>query len=87
MSTLVSVRTDESTVEKLNQIAASMDRNRNWVINEAISNYLELHAWRLERIQSGIADTDSGRSVTLDEVRARISKKHKDRLKLLAKSK
>ena len=42
MSTLISIRTDEDSVAALDLIAESLDRNRNWVINEAIQNYLEM---------------------------------------------
>ena len=71
MSVLVSLRTEESTVERLDKIAASMDRNRNWVINDAIASYIELHDWQAAETQKGIADTHAGRTITTDELRAR----------------
>lgn len=77
MSTLVSVRTEESTIEQLDRIAQQMDRNRNWVINEALKNYLELHEWRLEHIRQGISDSEAGRTLTMEELNARIEKRHK----------
>jgi predicted transcriptional regulator len=86
MTTVVSVRTEDSTIEKLDEIAASEDRNRNWVINEAINQYLELHEWQLEHIKKGIADTDAGHTLTLEEVRARIYAHHAAK-KLEAESK
>jgi predicted transcriptional regulator len=79
MSTLLTIRTDDTTVEKLDYIAQSLDRNRNWVVNEAISQYLDMHAWRLEHITQGIADTDAGRSITISELEARIDNRHAKR--------
>jgi predicted transcriptional regulator len=79
MSTLLSVRTEETTLEQLDRIAESLDRNRNWVINEAIRHYVEMHAWRLEHVKQGMADTDAGRSITTDDVRARIKRHHAER--------
>ena len=76
MSTLISVRTEENTVQKLDQLAESMDRNRNWLINEAIRNFLELHEWRRSQVRQGIADSDAGRSVSTTELRNRIAKRH-----------
>ena len=76
MSTLISVRTDESTIKQLDRIAESLDRNRNWLINEAIRQYLDLHSWQYEQIQKGIADSNSGRTITTDQLRARIQKRH-----------
>jgi predicted transcriptional regulator len=59
----------------------ALDRNRNWVINDAIKQYLESHAWRLEHIQRGISDSDAGRTITLDQLKKRIEKRHKSRTK------
>jgi len=81
MSTLVSLRTDDVVVEKLDQIAESLDRNRNWVINDAISKYIEMHEWQLAEMQKGRADTEAGRTITTDELRARIAKRHASRRK------
>jgi predicted transcriptional regulator len=81
MSTLVSLRTEEALIEKLDEIATEIDRTRNWVINDAIKQYLETCAWRLEHIQQGIADSDAGRTITLDQLKRRIEKRHKARLK------
>jgi predicted transcriptional regulator len=77
----MSVRTDEAIVEKLDQIAESLDRNRNWVINDAISKYIEMHEWQLSEMKKGRADTDAGRTISTDELRARIAKRHAARTK------
>ena len=58
-----SVRTDSSTVRKLDELAKQQDRSRNYVVNEAISQFLELHAWQEERIRAGIEAADQGRFV------------------------
>ena len=71
----MSVRTDESTTKKLDRIAESLDRNRNWVIHEAIHQYLDLHSWQDEQIQNGIADSNAGRTITTDQLRALIHKR------------
>jgi RHH-type transcriptional regulator, rel operon repressor / antitoxin RelB len=81
MSTLLSVRTDEAVVDKLDQIAESLDRNRNWVINDAISKYIEMHEWQLAEMKKGRADTEAGRTITTDELRARMAKRHATRAK------
>lgn len=79
MSVHVTIRTDEKTVEKLDQVAEQLDRNRNWVVNEALNQYLEMHDWRLGHIRQGIADTDAGRSITTGELKDRIRKRHAGR--------
>ena len=73
-STTISVRADESLVADLDQLADALDRNRNWVINEAIANYVELQRWQLQQIQKGVADSDAGRTVPHKQVRARMER-------------
>jgi len=58
-----SVRTDSGTVRKLDQLAKQQDRSRNYVVNEAIRQFLELYAWQEERIRAGIEAADQGRFV------------------------
>jgi predicted transcriptional regulator len=41
----VTVRMPVKTQKKLEQIAAGVDRSRNWLINQAIENYLEVYDW------------------------------------------
>ena len=77
MSIALSFRTEEATRDKLDKIAAANDRNRNWVINEAIAAYVDLYQWQLEEIDKGIADTDAGRSYSLEDVRAHFAGKQR----------
>lgn len=69
----MSFQTDPRTREDLDRIADAVDRNRDWVINEAVSNYIELHEWQLQEIEKGIADSDAGRTLSHEEVCARVS--------------
>lgn len=46
-----SVRVPEATQTKLDAVAGSLDRSRNWVVNEAIASYLSLYDWQKARIQ------------------------------------
>ncbi len=75
MSISLSFRTEEEKRDQLDRLAESLDRNRNWVINEAIDAYLDLHKWQLEQIERGIRDTQEGRVYSTAQVRARLAKK------------
>ena len=46
------------------------DRDRSYLINEAISIYLEMHQWQVEEIQRGVSEADAGDFATEDEVNA-----------------
>lgn len=43
MSVTLNFRTEESKRDEIDRIAKSLDRDRTWVLNEAVSNYLDLH--------------------------------------------
>ena len=56
-----SVRTDSKKVKQLDKLAKQMDRSRNYLVNQAIDQLLELHAWQVGRIKDGIKAADEGR--------------------------
>lgn len=64
----VTFRLDSEKRAALDTIAAGMDRDRSYVLNEAISLYLEMHQWQLEEIQQGVAEADAGDFATEAEV-------------------
>ena len=72
-----SVRTDTKKVKELDKLAKQMDRSRNYLVNQAIDQLLELHAWQIERIKEGIKAADEGRFVS-DAEMDRIFSKYED---------
>jgi len=56
-----SVRTDRKKVKQLDKLAKQQDRSRNYLVNQAIDQLLELHAWQDERIKEGVKSADEGR--------------------------
>lgn len=56
----VTFRLDPDKRAALDAIAAGMDRNLTYVLNQAINAYLEMHQWQLQEIQQGIAEADAG---------------------------
>jgi predicted transcriptional regulator len=66
----ITFRLDSEKRAALDAIAAGMDRDRSYLINEAITFYLEMHQWQIEEIQSGIAEADAGDFATEEEVSA-----------------
>ena len=57
-----------------------LDRSRNWVVSEAIDQYLDVQAWQMEQIRHGIEEADRSDLVPHDEVsteaRAKIRQVH-----------
>jgi predicted transcriptional regulator len=62
------IRAETDIVHKLDDLAGSLDRSRNYLVNQAIKEYLETHAWQVEKITQGIAAADRGELVAHDDV-------------------
>jgi predicted transcriptional regulator len=62
------VRAESELVHQLDHLADSLDRSRNYLVNQALKEYLEQHAWQLEKITQGIAAADRGELVAHEDV-------------------
>lgn len=74
ISAPITVRT--SKVAEIDALASAMDRSRNYIVNQAIEQYLEANAWQMERITDGIAAACEGRVLPAAEVFEDIAAKH-----------
>lgn len=63
----VTVRINTDKVSFLDQLAKNDDRDRSYLINEAIEGYLQLRRWQLEEIQKAIREADAGEFATEKE--------------------
>lgn len=72
----MTVRTAQSTVDELDALAEAMHRSRNYVVNEAIEEYVASKKWQIERIQAGIKALEEGRVRPAEEVFAEIAAKY-----------
>jgi len=62
------VRTEPDIVHQLDHMADSLDRSRNYLVNQAIKEYLQHHARQIDKITQGIAAADLGEVIEHDEV-------------------
>ena len=62
------VRAESDIVHQLDDMAGSLDRSRNYLVNQAIREYLASHAWQIDKINQGIAAADRGEVVAHDQV-------------------
>jgi len=65
---------DSEKTKAIDDIALGTDRDRTYVINEAIDAYLEVHQWQLDHIKEGLRQADAGEFASDDEVAAAFSK-------------
>ena len=71
------IRSDSKKVKQLDQLASQMDRSRNYLVNQAIDQLLEIHAWQIERTKEGITAADEGRFASETELE-RVFNKYED---------
>jgi predicted transcriptional regulator len=72
----MTVRATKDIIDQIDALAATMDRSRNYVVNQALQQYLEANAWQIERIKDGIAAAREGRVRPAEDVFADIAAKH-----------
>ena len=65
----ISVRIGSDKKAALDAIAARTHRDLSLVINEALTTYLELHAWQVRHIEEGMRQADAGEFAAEAEVR------------------
>lgn len=70
MARSVTFRLDDDKLDFLDQLARSMDRDRSYLINQAIEDYLEVRRWQIEQIRKAVADADAGKFASAAEVEA-----------------
>ena len=82
MTKVTSIRLSDDMVEKLDQLAASVDRPRAWLIERAIARYVEEEAWQVAAIQEALASYHGGtmKLVPHEDVMRRLDEKITARL-------
>ncbi len=70
----ISFRAETEKIDALDALAAAQDRSRSYLINEAISNYIELHAYQDALVLKGMEEMKKGRVVSHEDVVKRLKK-------------
>jgi len=70
----ISFRADAEKIDTLDSLAAAQDRPRSYLINEAITNYIELHAYQDALVRKGMEEMRKGRLVSHAEVVKRLKR-------------
>lgn len=72
--TAFTVRVPDTIAEKLDQLAAKMDRSRAYVAAQAIEDFVDREAWQLAEIEAGLAEADRGEFASAAELASVTSK-------------
>jgi len=81
MKQAVNFRLESEKIAALDRLAQSLDRDRSYLLSEAVDSYLELHEWQIEQVQEGIRQADAGKLIDHDVVMQRMRKKMQRRRK------
>jgi len=69
----VTFRAPGSKIKALDSLAALQQRDRSFVLNEAVDQDLSLNEYHIALIQEGIRQADAGELVPHEEVRRRLT--------------
>ena len=73
----ISLRIESEKREALDAVASALERDRSYIINEAIEAYLDIHRWKSEHIREGLRQADAGEFATEGEMKATFSRRRK----------
>jgi predicted transcriptional regulator len=75
----VSFRALSAKIDRIDSLAGTQQRDRTFILNEAIDNYLDLHDYHRSLIEQGLDDAAAGRVVSHERVERQLSAQRKAR--------
>jgi len=69
-----SIRLDQQTLSRIDAIAAAEGRTRQWVLQQAVKDALEIRASYEAAVQKGIEQAQAGRFAAAQEVETVFAK-------------
>jgi predicted transcriptional regulator len=73
----ISFRLESDKREALDAVASALDRDRSYIINEAIEAYLDVQRWQMEHIREGLRQANAGEFATEAEMKKTLSRRRK----------
>lgn len=70
----ISFRAESKKIEVLDGLAALQDRDRTYLLNEALDHYLELNKYHLDQIQEGLKQANAGKLIDHADLKRRAMK-------------
>jgi RHH-type rel operon transcriptional repressor/antitoxin RelB len=69
-STTLSIRLEADVKKQMVQLAQSTGRSANFLLNEAVREYLERERWQIADIEQGLRELEAGDIATPEEAEA-----------------
>lgn len=64
----ISFTLEQAKQEALDAIASLMERDRSYILNEAVSAYLAMHDWQLKDLKQSLREAEEGDFASDEEV-------------------
>lgn len=71
---IVTLRLDASKKKALDAIASGLDRDRSYILNQAIDAFLEAHQWQLSHIKEGVRQANRKQFASDVQVKTALAK-------------
>jgi RHH-type transcriptional regulator, rel operon repressor / antitoxin RelB len=69
----ITFRLPEDRLQELDSVAEVQQRDRSFVLNEAVSQYLSLHEYHRELIEEGLREDDAGSVIDHDTLMSKAA--------------
>jgi RHH-type rel operon transcriptional repressor/antitoxin RelB len=66
----VTCRLESDAVAFLDTLGKNVDRDRSYLIKDAVNRYIEMHRWQIEETKKAIAEAEAGDFASAAEVDA-----------------
>ena len=66
----VTIRLDQDTVAFLDRLADVEDRDRSYLIKQAVADFVRLHRWQIDEIEKAVKEADAGLFLSDEETTA-----------------
>ena len=66
----VTCRLPVEDIAFIDKIAVAMDRDRSYLLKQAVTEFIAIHRWQLDEIDHAIKEADAGLFATDQEVKA-----------------
>jgi predicted transcriptional regulator len=65
---LLTVRMDQDRLQALDKVAGGLDRDRTYVVTQAIDAFLDVQKWQIEYIEEAVREAQAGAFASAAEV-------------------
>jgi predicted transcriptional regulator len=73
----ITIRIRPQIRRAMDGIAVALDRDRTYVVNQALEAYIDLHRWQIDHIRRGLREANAGKFATAAKVNRTIARLRK----------